>query len=188
MRPRGRGARPSPGMLPPGSAVPSRLASQPERRPLTHLETDHLGFARSRHGLDISEIRYPRRVFWNLSSAAPGRRIAEHDVRCHLVNAGWSGGPYGVSKRMPLALTRQMVRAALDGGIERAGFTPEPVFGLDIRRACPGVPSRVLDPRRTWADGAACDRQARALRDMFDENTKRLGEESSPQAAGVTLA
>lgn len=84
---------------------------------------------------------------------------------------------------MSLALTRQMVRAALDGGNERAGFTPEPVFGLDIPRACPGVGSAVFDPRGTWDDGAAYDRQARRLRDMFDENTSGLGVETAPQVA-----
>jgi phosphoenolpyruvate carboxykinase (ATP) len=35
---------------------------------------------------------------------------------------------------------------------------------------CPGVPDDVLDPRRTWADGAEYDVQARRLAGMFREN------------------
>ena len=69
-----------------------------------------------------------------------GRRIENNDVRCYLVNTGWAGGPCGVADRMPLALTRQLVRGALSGEIDRAGFSREPVFGLDIPRECPGVP------------------------------------------------
>jgi phosphoenolpyruvate carboxykinase (ATP) len=34
----------------------------------------------------------------------------------------------------------------------------------------PGVPSEVLDPRASWADGAAYDMQARKLAAMFVQN------------------
>ena len=44
-----------------------------------------------------------------------GRLIDEHDCRVWLVNTGWSGGPYGVGKRMKLGYTRAMVHAVLDG-------------------------------------------------------------------------
>ena len=91
------------------------------------------------------------------------------------MNTGWAGGPCGVADRMPLALTRQLVRAALSGEIDRAGFDREPVFGLRIPRACPGVPGRVLEPRGAWDDPAAYDRQARMLSEMFEENAKELG-------------
>ena len=116
-----------------------------------------------------------------------GRRIEENEVRCYLVNTGWAGGPCGVADRMPLALTRQLVRSALSGAIDRAGFAPEPVFGLRIPRKCPDVSSRVLDPRRTWDDPAAYDRQAQQLRRMFDENSKRLGLSAAPIASEAPL-
>ncbi len=103
-----------------------------------------------------------------------GRRIEEHNVRCYLVNTGWSGGPCGVADRMPLALTRALVCAALDGSIDGAGFTREPVFGLGVPRGCPGVPTEVLDPRRTWKDPEAYDRQARRLQDMFEANLEKV--------------
>ena len=103
------------------------------------------------------------------------RRIREHEVRCYLVNTGWAGGPAGVAERMPLALTRALVRAALDGSIDQAGFTSEPVFGLAIPRACPEVPARALEPRGLWPDPAAYDRAAEHLAQMFGENDRALG-------------
>ncbi len=103
-----------------------------------------------------------------------GRRIEERGVRCYLVNTGWSGGPCGVSDRMSLSLTRALVRAALDGSIDDAGFTQEPVFDLAIPRGCPEVPTGVLDARRTWDDPDAYDREARKLRDMFEANSETM--------------
>ena len=116
-----------------------------------------------------------------------GRRIEEQDVRCYLVNTGWAGGPCGVADRMPLALTRQLVRAALSGEIDRAGFDREPVFGLGIPRACPGVPARVLEPRGAWEDPAAYDRQARQLSTMFEENARELGIPAAPAVREAPL-
>jgi phosphoenolpyruvate carboxykinase (ATP) len=40
----------------------------------------------------------------------------------------------------------------------------------------PGVPAAVLDPRRSWPDPDAYDRQARRLKSMFDDNITRIGE------------
>ncbi len=102
------------------------------------------------------------------------RRIREQGARCYLVNTGWAGGAAGDSERMPLELTRALVRAALDGSIADAGFTPEPVFGLEIPLGCRGVPARALEPRGLWSDRAAYDRQAARLARMFEENSAAL--------------
>jgi phosphoenolpyruvate carboxykinase (ATP) len=112
-----------------------------------------------------------------------GERIARHGTRCYLVNTGWSGGPYGVGSRMPIALTRALVRAALDGRLEAAPSRREPFFGLEVPNECPDVPSDRLDPRRTWTDafgpeegGTAYDVQASKLAAMFRENFTQFGE------------
>src|SRR4051794_7313622 len=101
-----------------------------------------------------------------------GEKIARHNARVWLVNTGWSGGPYGVGKRMKLAYTRAMIRAALAGALDGVSFAREPMFNLEIPATCPGVPADVLDPRTTWADGAAYDAQAKKLAAMFVENFK----------------
>ena len=46
----------------------------------------------------------------------------------------------------------------------------DPIFGVEVPTSCPDVPAAVLQPRSTWADGAAYDRQANALARMFVDN------------------
>jgi len=99
-----------------------------------------------------------------------GERIVRHRAAVWLVNTGWTGGPYGQGRRMPIAYTRAMVRAALTGALEGVAFQTDPVFGLAVPQTCPGVPPEVLDPRSTWPDPEAYDHQARRLAGMFREN------------------
>ena len=110
-----------------------------------------------------------------------GDRIAQHGVRCWLVNTGWTGGPYGVGSRMKLAHTRAMVRAALGGQLDDVETQPHPVFGVSIPTAVPGVPSGVLDPRSTWDDGQAYDRQASKLAQMFADNFATYADQVSEE-------
>jgi phosphoenolpyruvate carboxykinase (ATP) len=97
-------------------------------------------------------------------------KLTRHQAACWLVNTGWSGGPYGVGKRMSIAHTRAMVHAILDGRLAEVDFVAEPFFGLSIPTSCPDVPPEVLDPRSSWADKAAYDVQAAKLAAMFREN------------------
>ncbi len=110
-----------------------------------------------------------------------GARIRRHDVDCWLVNTGITGGPYGTGHRMPLSHTRTMVHAALDGTLAKVDMHTEPVFGLAIPRHIEGVPDAILQPRATWDDPEAYDRQARALARMFADNFE-------PYAASVSDA
>ncbi len=101
-------------------------------------------------------------------------RIEKHNVRCYLVNTGWSGGPYGVGARINIRYTRSMVRAVISGEIEHAEMVTDPIFGLRTPLSCPDVPSTILQPRNTWADKDAYDRQASALAESFKENFKQF--------------
>ena len=102
-----------------------------------------------------------------------GKRIQQHKVNVWLVNTGWTGGPYGVGQRMNLPYTRAMLRAALEGKLANATFTPDPVFGVLVPDAVPDVPANILKPRDTWADKAAYDAQARRLTDLFTKNFEK---------------
>ncbi len=97
-------------------------------------------------------------------------RLADHDVTVWLVNTGWTGGPYGTGERMNIAHTRSMVRAALDGRLATVETRTDPIFGVEVPLSCPDVPAEFLDPRSTWADGDAYDRQAATLAGMFVAN------------------
>jgi phosphoenolpyruvate carboxykinase (ATP) len=97
-------------------------------------------------------------------------KIARFGSECWLVNTGWTGGAYGTGKRMPIKATRALLTAALDGSLSGVEFRKDPHFGFEVPVAVPGVPDALLDPRRTWADGAAYDAQAQKLVGMFAEN------------------
>ena len=99
-----------------------------------------------------------------------GERIDAHHVQVYLVNTGWSGGPYGVGKRMKLSFTRAMISAALNGSLEKVLYRQDPVFGILIPETVPGVPGTILQPRGTWADSAAYDIAAQALAARFHQN------------------
>ncbi|MGH2625087.1 MAG: phosphoenolpyruvate carboxykinase (ATP), partial [Anaerolineales bacterium] len=97
-------------------------------------------------------------------------RIARHGSHVWLVNTGWSGGAFGQGQRLPLRHTRAIIRAALSGQLEGIPTRRDPRFGLDVPLSCPDVPQEILDPRRTWPDPAAFDRQAQSLAERFVAN------------------
>jgi phosphoenolpyruvate carboxykinase (ATP) len=97
-------------------------------------------------------------------------RLEQYDVPVWLVNTGWTGGPYGTGQRMNITQTRNMVRAAIGGELRDVPTVTDPVFGLAIPTAVPGVPSEVLIPRDTWPDPAAYDKAAATIAHMFHHN------------------
>jgi len=103
-----------------------------------------------------------------------GERLARHDVPVWLINTGWTGGPYGTGERIDIASTRSMVRAALDGALDGVETREDPTFGFQVPLRCPGVADRLLQPRSTWADPEAYDRQAAQLARMFQDNFERF--------------
>jgi phosphoenolpyruvate carboxykinase (ATP) len=108
-----------------------------------------------------------------------GERIERHGAKVWLVNTGWTGGAYGTGSRMKLSYTRAMVRAVLAGALDKVSFVKDPVFGLEIPTSVPDVPPEILVPRRTWADPAAYDAQARKLAQMFRDNFEQYRSEVS---------
>jgi phosphoenolpyruvate carboxykinase (ATP) len=116
-------------------------------------------------------------------------RINRHQSTVWLVNTGWSGGPAGVGARMKIAYTRAMVRAVLNGSLREVPTEPDPIFGVHVPVACPGVPPEVLQPRNTWADKDAYDRQANALARRLVENFQQFADTVDPKvvAAGPTV-
>ncbi|TRW14254.1 phosphoenolpyruvate carboxykinase [Glacieibacterium frigidum] len=117
-------------------------------------------------------------------------RIAKGGVNVWLVNTGWTGGIYGVGKRMPIRVTRALLNAALDGSLAKSPMRTDPNFGFRVPTACAGVDSQILDPRSTWADGAEYDAKAKALVGMFVANFEQFEDhvdagvrEAAPKAA-----
>jgi phosphoenolpyruvate carboxykinase (ATP) len=97
-------------------------------------------------------------------------RIAKGGVDCWLVNTGWTGGKYGVGKRMPIKATRALLNAALDGSLKNAEFRTDENFGFQVPVSVAGVDTAILNPRDTWADKAEYDAMAAKLVKLFIDN------------------
>lgn len=102
-------------------------------------------------------------------------KMRSHRTRCILLNTGWSGGPYGVGKRISIHHTRALLNASLAGELDDVECEAHPIFGLRMPRHCAGVPAEILNPRNTWADKAAYDAEAIKLRNMFRQNFESKG-------------
>jgi phosphoenolpyruvate carboxykinase (ATP) len=103
-----------------------------------------------------------------------GKKIDKNDVNVYLVNTGWSGGGYGVGKRMKLRYTRAMVNSAIEGKLNDVKYEKDPIFNLNIPLECPEVPSELLNPKNVWDDGDAYDIAAQKLAKGFIENFKKF--------------
>jgi len=110
-----------------------------------------------------------------------GEKIKRHNVRCWLLNTGWSGGPYGVGKRMDINLTRAMLEAALSGELDDVPVVKDAIFGLPIPESCPNVPTRVLQAANTWDDQSAYEAKALELAKAFHENFAEYVDMVSPE-------
>jgi phosphoenolpyruvate carboxykinase (ATP) len=107
-----------------------------------------------------------------------GEKIDSYNAKAYLVNTGWSGGPYGVGKRMKISYTRAMVAAAINGDLDNVEFETHPIFKVLIPKTCPNVPPEVLDPINTWKDQNEYNRFAQELAYKFNKNFEKFADVS----------
>ncbi|MFT4568733.1 MAG: phosphoenolpyruvate carboxykinase (ATP) [Saprospiraceae bacterium] len=100
------------------------------------------------------------------------------DVNVWLVNTGWTGGPYGDGSRIELSFTRAMIKAALEGQLNKVEYQTHPSFGLEIPKSCPDVPNAILNPRDTWRNEEDYDLACQKLVELFHNNFGKYGEEA----------
>ena len=112
-----------------------------------------------------------------------GDKITRHGSRCWLINTGWTGGPYGVGRRISIKHTRAILNAALDGRLDDVPTREDENFGLLVPRTCPGVPAELMDPRSQWDDKEAYQAKARELAARFHENFKQFLGQAPPEVA-----
>ncbi len=106
-------------------------------------------------------------------------KLKKYQVNVWLLNTGILGGSYGVGKRIPLAYTRALVKAALDGSLEAGGFVEVPILKLLVPKVCPGVDEKILQPRFTWNDPSEYDLKAKELVKRFEMEYKKYNFEVS---------
>ncbi|MFW2330919.1 MAG: phosphoenolpyruvate carboxykinase (ATP) [Nitrospinota bacterium] len=107
-----------------------------------------------------------------------GEKIKKHNVKCWLVNTGWTGGPYGEGHRMEIQHSRAMLAAAIDGALDNVEFMTDPIFKLKVPTEVKGVPTDLLIPRNTWKNKEAYDKSAKNLAKLFVENFKNYADDS----------
>ena len=105
-----------------------------------------------------------------------GEKISKHNTIVYLINTGWSGGAYGVGKRISIKYSRAMVTAALTGAFDIVKFRHDDIFNLDVPLECQGVPSNVLDPKNTWIDKDSYELSAKKLAQMFIDNFTKFSD------------
>jgi phosphoenolpyruvate carboxykinase (ATP) len=112
-------------------------------------------------------------------------KMKKHGVRCYLLNSGWVGNPFGKGPRIPLSYNRHNVTHSLKGLLDQAEYRIDPVFGFEVPRTLPDVPSEVLDPRSAAKDAADYDRRAKELAAKFVKNFEQFkGASAEIVAAG----
>jgi phosphoenolpyruvate carboxykinase (ATP) len=102
-----------------------------------------------------------------------GQKMEKHNVDIWLVNTGWTGGAYGVGKRIKLAHTRAIIAAVLEGKLKDAEYGFDPIFGIAVPTEVPGFPTQQLNARSTWSDVNAFDEKAKYLAGLFKENFQK---------------
>jgi phosphoenolpyruvate carboxykinase (ATP) len=109
-----------------------------------------------------------------------GDKIDEHRVNVYLVNTGWTGGKYGIGKRMSIKDTRACIEGILRGSINNSEFETLDVFNLAIPKSLKGVKDyNILNPRNTWDVKEEYDKTLKELAKMFQENFKRYQDTGS---------
>lgn len=101
-------------------------------------------------------------------------KLLDSNINVWLINTGWIAGPYGVGRRIKLAYTRAIIKAALNGSLKESSYKTHPVFGLDYPTSCPEVPENVLDPVVMWNNEETYYAQANQLAQLFVENFKKF--------------
>ncbi|MBU0578183.1 phosphoenolpyruvate carboxykinase (ATP) [Patescibacteria group bacterium] len=103
-----------------------------------------------------------------------GKYLKKYKPNVFLINTGWTGGGFGIGKRISIKNSRAMVNAALDGKFDKVKYKTHPIFNLDMPAACPQVDAKILEPSNTWKNKDEYKKQANKLAKLFTENFKRF--------------
>lgn len=94
------------------------------------------------------------------------KKMKVSGAKAFLVNTGWNG----TGKRISIKDTRGIIDAILDGSINHSETKKIPVFDFEVPTSLPGVDSKILDPRDTYANKAVWDKKAADLASRFINN------------------
>lgn len=112
-----------------------------------------------------------------------GEKIKGHNTNVWLINTGWTGGPYGTGKRIPLAFTRAMIKAALKSQLDHVPMETHPRFNFSMPVTCQDVPTGILNPGNTWDDKNRYDQKAKQLASEFNMNFEKYRQGTDAEVA-----
>jgi phosphoenolpyruvate carboxykinase (ATP) len=116
------------------------------------------------------------------------KRVQESGAQVYLINTGWTGGAYGEGgDRFAIPVTRGVVHAAISGQLVDGPHDILPGFDLRIPRQAPEVDAKLLDPRHSWKDQAAYERNANLLIEKFQNNFEKFDVSSAIREAGPSV-
>ena len=107
------------------------------------------------------------------------KKLKAHNTNAWLLNTGWTGGKYGVGKRMNLKITRQIIDAIHSKELEKIPTHKMPVFGFEVPIECPGIPPDILWPQNTWSNKDEYNKNLKQLANAFIQNFKKYEDLSS---------
>ncbi|MGL4593661.1 MAG: phosphoenolpyruvate carboxykinase (ATP) [Thermoguttaceae bacterium] len=105
--------------------------------------------------------------------------MKKHGSKAWLVNTGWSGGQYGVGKRLSIKHTRAIIDGIHSGELAESKKETDPIFGLAMPSACADVPKDILNPKNVWKNKKEYDRLAMYLAGLFKLNFMKFESLSS---------
>ena len=94
------------------------------------------------------------------------KKMKANGAKAYLVNTGWNG----TGKRITIKDTRGIIDAILSGDILKAPTKKIPYFDFEVPTELPGVDSKILDPRDTYADASEWENKAKDLASRFEKN------------------
>lgn len=102
--------------------------------------------------------------------------VEKHKARVWLMNTGWSGGKYGVGKRMSLKITRRLLDAIHDGELDNIEYQTMPGFNLRVPKSVKDVDPSILLPVNSWKDKAQYKEQTQKLAQQFIKNFEKYSD------------
>ena len=110
------------------------------------------------------------------------KKMQKSGAKAYLVNTGWNG----TGKRISIKDTRGIIDAILNGDILNAPTKKIPYFDFEVPTALPGVDSKILDPRDTYANPSEWDNKAKDLASRFIKNFVKY--ETNPAGKALVKA
>jgi phosphoenolpyruvate carboxykinase (ATP) len=104
--------------------------------------------------------------------------VEKYQSNVWLMNTGWSGGKYGVGKRMSLKITRGIIDSIHDGTLEKAEYETMAGFNLRVPKGVQGIDSKLFNPINTWSDKKGFTEETKKLAAKFIHNMEKYQDET----------